>query len=104
MLKLALTSAQSGPLPGPGCLIFHFIVPRSPFLVLVTSRLTVVRLEETSNIQTIHANFVRVIAGKKKTKVYQLTEVDSYRKRQPAGAPNENIVKKHLNIALLNVL
>lgn len=47
--------------------IFHFLVPRSlfpvpcsPFLVLVTSRLTVVRLEETANIQTIQANFVRV--------------------------------------------
>ena len=40
-------------------LIFHFLIPRSPFLLLVTSRLTVVRLEETANIQTIQANFVR---------------------------------------------
>ena len=44
----------------PGCLIFHFIVPCARSLVLVTSPLTVVRLEETTNIQTIHANFVRV--------------------------------------------
>ena len=67
-----------------GCLIFHFTVPRarSPFRVLVTSRLTVVRLEETANIQTIHANLVRVIE-RKNGKVYQLAEVDSYRKRQP---------------------
>ena len=40
-------------------LIFHFLIPRSPFLLLVASRLTVVRLEETANIQTIQANFVR---------------------------------------------
>ena len=63
-------------------LIFHFPVPRSPFLVLVTFRLTVVRFEEAANIQTIQANFVRV-NERKKTKVYLLGDVHSYRKRQP---------------------
>ena len=48
-------------------LIFHFPVLRArfPFLVLVTFRLTVVRLEEAANIQTIQASFVKVNEIKK---------------------------------------
>ena len=53
-------------------LIFHFLISRSPFLLLLTSRLTVVRLEETANIQTIQANFVRVNERKKLRCIYWL--------------------------------
>ena len=47
--------------------IFQFPVLRArfPFLVLVTFRLTVVRLEEAANIQTIQASFVKVNEIKK---------------------------------------
>ena len=68
-------------------LIFHFLVPRFPFLVLVTSRLTVVRVEEAANIQTIQAIFVRVNERKKLRYIYwlRLTRIEKGRRANSAS-------------------